>query len=406
MDVGLTIKPLCAARIDDGKSGSVSRPMVNAKFPLNMIRQILAVALFLGAAATAALAQVTSLGGATGAIGLGAGLGISGSTLTLTFHVAAVCDWNGSTGTDNTTVIQNAINAAAAVNGARVKLPQGSCLTGTLTMGLGVWLDGEGPGGQNGQVGTTLVANTGLNSLFYIPSGAYGVQITNLGMAGNSTAGWAVVNDPGNSGGLSINNPTTIRNVGIWGFSQSGEGGIINTSGTTNVFDSLLQGNCYGFYNYDAGVSSFLLNLNIQGGGACGWQVVLTNNGNSNEGEIIQNGQFLGSAGESVNIHTCVLCIFENSVIGSTSGTRDLAVDSGRSIQIVGNYFGSEVAIGNVTASWFMRNSLPVSTVSFSGGQLLVMFNQFSSSCSYGSGVTAMLNTDAGCNNSTSLGTW
>lgn len=308
---------------------------------------------------------------------------------------------------DNTAAIQASLDAAAAAGpGGVVELPYGSCLSGTLTQGADVWLRGQWSGAAATPAnGTTLLAKTGITNLINVTG--YNARISYMTLVGNATSGWGINNNPGNTSGNSSNEPTLVTDVVINSFSQAGRGGIINSSGTIHVERSLFQNNCYGFYSFDANINGRFLKNNIQGGGGCGYQAIWTNNGASNEGNIIRDNLFLASAGQGVNIHSCVLCYFENNVIGSTTGANDFTVDAGRSVHMVGNYFDKPVVIASLTTSWFMRNSMPSSNaLTVSGASTLIMFNAFSAACSFGGGVTALINTGgSGCNTTSSVPT-
>lgn len=307
-------------------------------------------------------------------------------------YIFYVTDY-GTMGTaDDAAVIQAAIDAANSAGGGTVMLPPGSFTSGHLNLKANVWLRGQG------MYGTQLNAKASITDLI----GVTGLRaaISDMTLNGNATSRWGIYNNPGNPG--SLDQPTEVSRVFVANFTQSTGGGITSVTGTINVDKCLLQANYINYYSYDGNIGGRFTNSECLLGGQGGFSAIWTNHGNSNEGQIIQNNQFVGCTAEGVNIGAGVLIYFQNNVIDS-AGARDLVVDGGRSIIMTGNYTNKAVAIASLTASWFMQNSI-FGTVTISGGQILVMFNQFNTTVSIGAGPYVALNTGgSGYSNSTTL---
>lgn len=348
------------------------------------------------------LAGVAS--GAAGLVAIAANGDLSRTGGGNIFYPAAACDGV----TDNTAVIQNSLTSATALGGAIVELPYGQCLSGALTIGFGTWFRGQTSGSYRGLAnGTTLLAKTGISQLITITG--LGSHISDMWIRGNATAGWGIINNPGNSGGDSIATPSLVTDTAITDFRQAGAGGIINQSGTIHIERSQFNNNCFAFYSFDANISGRFLKNDVEFGGQCGWQAIWSRDGgNVNEGQIIRDNQFLGSQGEGVWIKNCLLCWFENNVIGSTSGARDLAITTGDAMHIIGNWGDKNVEIITNERSWYHRNSIRSTGGLSISGPWLSMFNIVTTgTCSLGAGVTALINANAACNNTSSVpSTW
>lgn len=270
----------------------------------------------------------------------------------------AVCDG----ATDDTTAIANAITAGAATGGA-VFTPANNavgCLTGTqriLNTG-------------NGVTGVTLVganqwtacwkSKTG-QSATIILDGA--TNISQMCLIGNSTSGFGIQNE------RTINDvyPSTIDQVYIVNYTQSGKGAFFSAQGAMTVSNSFIQDNdyCLLWNSTNSSAGPTFINNICYGGGVSGYQVSIRSNTSDAEGGVFINNLLFQSQGGGIELvgETVGQQFLHNTIapnINPPAGRiafRANCTTNCRNIQFQGQYLDAGVTVtGSFTDSSFLSN--------------------------------------------------
>jgi hypothetical protein len=184
----------------------------------------------------------------------------------------AKCNWNGTTGTDDTAAFQSAATAAShlyGVNGsvARVLLPMGqSCVVGgTVTIGSGVLFEGPGSIVVPAQTGSTLQFQNADKA------GVENLLLKIISGPGGNNAALSVISWSSTSGDGKAHNHFVVRNNtvvdGSWGIVVSYSSGTGSLSNVDISGNTVLSSNVFAYSNADgihvAGrVSSITVNGN------------------------------------------------------------------------------------------------------------------------------------------------
>jgi hypothetical protein len=233
----------------------------------------------------------------------------------------------GNNSTDNSTFLQNAINAAAGVNGGAVFSPPGIYLTGPLTVPAGVVIKGVNGQGYKDLVATVANANT--LSEWKLKTGSAGAllspndtsststQVQMLDMAFNCNGvAQPAINMPDGSAGARFwlmdriyafnttganciyigqtNNAVTLRDSAVYngtGGAAAGTNGV-NWAGNDGTIDGTWIG-FFGTYGLIAASGASDIDLKVRGGGIFGCAFAAVNTGG---GLVLDNVSIDGNA--------------------------------------------------------------------------------------------------------------